>query len=166
MIRKTSQREAIQEVFIQQDRPLTVEDVLVCGRELVTSLNQATVYRNLKALVETGWLQQFNHPALGTLYELSGKEHHHHFHCHQCNHLFCVAGCSITHHDHPEGFIVEDHELFLSGVCPTCKMDQQTLTDTRQSTTFCYTPATPALRPIHAPCDSVNRSVPSHANRV
>lgn len=121
MIRKTSQREAIQEVFIQQNRPLGIEEILTYGRERVASLNQATVYRNLKTLVENGWLSQISHPSLGTLYERTGKEHHHHFYCHSCNHLYCLSGCPLSAHGMtPEGFVVEGHELFLSGVCPTC----------------------------------------------
>lgn len=124
MKRKTTQRDAIQEVFIRQDRPMAVEDILLYGREFVASLNQATVYRNLKTLAEKGWLCQINHPSLGTLYERSGKEHHHHFHCHHCNQLYCVSGCPVSHSPHPDGFIVEEHELFLSGICPTCRKEQ------------------------------------------
>lgn len=131
MKRKTTQRDAIQEVFIQQDRPMGVEEVLASGKEMVSSLNQATVYRNLKVLVENGWLNQISHPSLGMLYERCGKEHHHHFHCHQCNHLYCLAGCPLSHSAHPEGFVVEEHELFFSGICPTCREKQQEFSDTQ-----------------------------------
>jgi Fur family ferric uptake transcriptional regulator len=131
MKRRTSQREAIQEVFLQQDRPMGVEDILLYGREFVASLNQATVYRNLKVLVDNGWLHQISHPALGTLYERSGKEHHHHFHCHSCNQIYCLAGCPLNHSAHPDGFEVEEHELFLSGICPACREKQQTIPDTK-----------------------------------
>jgi hypothetical protein len=55
------------------DRPLGVEEVLRYGRRLVKSLNQATVYRNLKLLVDIGWLKRVIHPSLGTLYERAGK---------------------------------------------------------------------------------------------
>ena len=39
------------------------------------SLNPATVYRNIKMLVEDGWLERLNHPDLGALYERTGKPH-------------------------------------------------------------------------------------------
>ena len=52
--RNTTQRMAIEEVFRQNDRPLGVDEVLAYGRKLVESLNQATVYRNLKLLVDDG----------------------------------------------------------------------------------------------------------------
>ena len=74
MKRKTSQRAAIEQVFCQLDRPLGIEEILETGRMAVESLNQATVYRNVKLLLENGWLKQVCHPSLGTLYERTGKE--------------------------------------------------------------------------------------------
>ncbi len=121
MQRKTAQRAAIEEVLRVEDRPLGIEEILRYGRILVESLNQATVYRNLKLLVEQGWLKQINHPALGTLYERTGKGHHHHFHCHGCNRVFELPCCFLNEQEAvPAGFIVEDHEIFLFGVCPSC----------------------------------------------
>ena len=121
MKRKTSQRAAIEQTFRNQDRALGIEEILQNGREAVESLNLATVYRNLKLLVEKGWLKQINHPLLGTLYERTGKAHHHHFHCHACNRLFELPGCALNEGDAaPKGFVVENHEVFLFGICPSC----------------------------------------------
>jgi Fur family ferric uptake transcriptional regulator len=121
MKRKTSQRTAIEQVFQAEDRPLGIEEILRQGRSLVETLNQATVYRNLKLLVDRGWLKPVNHPALGTLYERTGKAHHHHFHCHDCNRVFELPGCTLNQEAAaPAGFIVEDHEIFLFGICPAC----------------------------------------------
>lgn len=121
MKRNTSQRMAIEKVFRQNDRPLAITEILMYGRKLVESLNQATVYRNLKLLVDDGWLNRFNHPTLGTLYERTGKGHHHQFHCRNCNRAFEFPGCPIKESENvPEGFIIEGHEVFLFGVCPFC----------------------------------------------
>jgi Fur family transcriptional regulator, ferric uptake regulator len=121
MKRKTTQRAAIEQVFQTEDRPLGIEEILRCGRTQVESLNQATVYRNLKLLVDSGRLRQISHPVLGTLYEQTGKGHHHHFHCHSCNKVFELPGCALNEQEAaPEGFIVEEHEIFLFGVCPAC----------------------------------------------
>ena len=121
MKRKTCQRAAIEQVFRQQGRPLRVEEILRHGRAIVESLNQATVYRNLKILVQKGWLKQINLPSLGSLYERTGKGHHHHFHCHACNRVFELPGCALNEEEAvPEGFVMENHEIFLYGVCPSC----------------------------------------------
>ena len=122
MKRNTTQRAAIEKVFCQQDRPLSIDEVLEHGRSLVESLNQATVYRNIKLLVETGWLRPLRHPVLGMLYERTSKGHHHHFHCRACNRVYDLPGCPLEGQVLAlPGFVVEDHELFLFGLCPECR---------------------------------------------
>ena len=120
MQRKTVQREAIQEVFRNSEHPLRLEDILAQGRLLVPTLNRATVYRNLKLLVEIGWLAQVQHPSLGTIYERADLAHHHHFHCNSCDRIYELPGCVLNAVATPEGFIVQEHEIFLSGLCPAC----------------------------------------------
>jgi Fur family transcriptional regulator, ferric uptake regulator len=122
MKRKTVQRDAIQEVFLRKNRPLRVEEILEFGRSAVESLNQATVYRNLKLLVESGWLRAIHHPEAGTLYERAEKEHHHHFHCRSCDRVFELPGCALNERKStPPGFIAEGHEVFLFGLCSSCR---------------------------------------------
>jgi Fur family ferric uptake transcriptional regulator len=120
--RKTTQRDAIQEVFRNEDRPLAVEEILQDGRRMVESLNQATVYRNLKILVEKGWLRTISIPGLGTLYERAGKGHHHHFQCRSCDRLYELPGCALKKEKStPPGFVTEGHEVFLFGICSSCR---------------------------------------------
>ncbi len=121
MKRNTTQRTAIEKVFSQHERPLGVDEVLEYGQQSVYSLNKATVYRNLKMLVDCGWLIPVFHPSLGTLYERTGKGHHHHFHCRKCNRTFDLPDCALKVNEAaPEGFVVEEHEVFLLGLCPIC----------------------------------------------
>ena len=121
MKRKTSQRAAIEQVFCQLDRPLGIEEILETGRMAVESLNQATVYRNVKLLLENGWLKQVCHPSLGTLYERTGTGHPQQYHCRVCNRVYDLPGCALNEREAaPSGFLVEDHECFLFGVCPAC----------------------------------------------
>lgn len=121
MRRNTTQQKAIKDVFNHHDRPLVVDEILTYGREYVESLNQATVYRNLKKLVEDGWLRKIAHPSLGAIYERTDKGHHHHFHCRECNRAFELPGCALNEDEAaPAGFIVEEHEVFLFGICPSC----------------------------------------------
>ena len=122
MKRKTIQRDAIQEIFRTVDRPLGIDEILQTCRLTVGSLNQATVYRNLKLLVEMGWLRKIITPELGVLYERAGKDHHHHFQCRSCDRLFEVSGCALNEKKFtPPGFVTEGHEVLLYGVCSTCK---------------------------------------------
>lgn len=119
--RVTAQRKAIEGVFNQHERPLTVEEIHTYSRCSVPSLNIATVYRTLKILTDNGWLEKIVHPSFGTLYERSGKDHHHHFFCRECKRAYELPGCALKLEDAtPAGFVVEDHEVFLIGKCPDC----------------------------------------------
>ncbi len=121
MKRKTTQRAAIEAVFRQHDGPVSVDDILADGRVMVDSLNQSTVYRNLKLMLQRGRIKQISHPSLGTLYERTGKGHHHHFHCRGCNRIYELPGCALKENEvAPDGFVMEDHEVFLFGLCPIC----------------------------------------------
>ena len=122
MKRKTNQRNAIQEVFRKIDRPLDINEILQTGRRTVGSLNQATVYRNLKILVGNGWLKKISTPERGVLYERTGKAHHHHFQCRQCERLFEITGCALNERiATPPGFITEGHDVYLYGICSSCR---------------------------------------------
>ena len=121
--RNTNQRAAIQDVFRNNDRPLSVEEILQAGRVTVETLNQATVYRNLKILTEEGWLKKINTPESGTLYEIAGKKHHHHFQCRSCDRVYEVKGCAFNDRRvTPPGFVIESHEVFLFGICASCRL--------------------------------------------
>jgi len=121
MARRTRQGEAIRQVFASHTRPLRIEDVHRSARRKAPGLSIATVYRNLRKLETEGWIVPVNLPNGGTLYERSGKGHHHHFHCRQCGKLLELPGCPLVPMSTvPKGYVVEDHHVFLYGVCDKC----------------------------------------------
>ena len=121
--RNTRQRAAIREAFDRAGRPLSPQQVLDAARLEVEGLGIATVYRNIKALVEDGWLSAIELPGTPTVYERAGKEHHHHFHCDRCSRVFELAGC-IPSINRLAGrrFSVTRHELVLYGICAECRV--------------------------------------------
>ncbi len=88
----------------------------------VKGLGIATVYRNLKALQEEGSLTAVHLPGGAVLYEVAGKEHHHHFQCDYCHRVFELHGCipAINKLATPK-FKVLRHELTLYGFCSDCR---------------------------------------------
>jgi Fur family ferric uptake transcriptional regulator len=119
--RTTCQLDAIRGVFERVDRPLGPRECLALAREDVAGLGIATVYRNVRRLVEEGWLRIVELPGTPDRYERAGKRHHHHFHCRSCDTVFEVEACpgdfkSLS----PRGFRVEAHELILYGRCARC----------------------------------------------
>ena len=93
MERNTRQRSAIRDAIAQAQRPLLPQEVLEAARTEVPGLGIATVYRNLKALVEEGELQVVNLPGENPRFEVVGHRHHHHFQCRQCQRVFDVHAC-------------------------------------------------------------------------
>ncbi|MBS3822209.1 MAG: transcriptional repressor [Planctomycetes bacterium] len=120
--RNTAQRAAILDVLTETEAPLGIEQILSKGQQAVASLSQATVYRILKQMMDRGHVATVQLPGQTPLYELSGKGHHHFFRCWQCEQMFEVTGCEgLVDQLVPRGFALEDHDLFLYGLCATCR---------------------------------------------
>lgn len=121
MERATPQREAIRSLFTEDGRPLTPAEILELASETIPSLSQATVYRTLRALEESGIIVAVEFPGEPARYELAGKDHHHHFRCESCGRAFEAHGCAGNLSAMaPEGFVVKRHEITLYGLCASC----------------------------------------------
>ena len=121
MERSTRQRAAIRAVIEQSQRPLSPQEVLAESQAEVSALGLATVYRNLKLLLEAGEIQAVTLPGDSARYESTRHAHHHHFQCTTCQRVFDVHQCpgdlaGLA----PKGFTVEHHELTLYGRCNEC----------------------------------------------
>ena len=121
MQRETKQRRAIRRTLKEAGHPLSPNEVLEAARIHVAGLGIATVYRNLKAFQEEGWVVPVELPGEPPRYEIAGKQHHHHFHCRSCDKVYEVDGCpgnlgEVT----PDGFQLESHEFVLYGLCEGC----------------------------------------------
>jgi Fur family ferric uptake transcriptional regulator len=119
--RNTRQKTAIRDAFEVAGRPLSTGEVLDLAQSKVEGLGIATVYRNVKSLVDEGWLATVELPGEPPRYEISGKDHHHHFQCETCGRVFELHGC-LPGLDKlaATGFSVKRHELVLYGNCPEC----------------------------------------------
>ncbi len=121
MQRKTQQRTAIRSVIEEADRPLSPLEILSSAEDQAPGLGIATVYRNIKAMVQEGWLRIVELPGAPSRYEVAGKGHHHHFHCRACDRVFEVDDCPGRLSDlAPRGFLAEAHDIILYGLCAAC----------------------------------------------
>ena len=121
--RSTSQREAIRDALVDASGPLLPEEILWAARKACATLGQATVYRALRTLEETGDVQKVIIGDGRPRYEAK-RAHHHHFHCRKCERVYDIAGCvtspATLGENLPSGFELEAHELVLYGVCAAC----------------------------------------------
>lgn len=121
-VRKTKQRDAIQDVFEHTDRPLSPDEVHEEAAKAIPGIGIATVYRNIKGLLEAGVLRTVEIPGASARYEMAGMAHHHHFQCNDCEKVFDIHGCPGNIDKlSPPGFEVSAHSITLYGKCPECK---------------------------------------------
>ena len=121
--RRTRQRDAIAQAMADAARPLSPAEILAAARRRVRSLGQATVYRTVAQLVESGEVVAVDLPGQAPRYELAGAaaRHHHHFHCDSCDRVFDIHGCAAGIESlAPRRFVVARHEVVLYGRCPEC----------------------------------------------
>lgn len=121
MQRETRQRRAIREALETAGHPLSPRELHEAAQGRVKGIGIATIYRNIKALHDEGFLVPVELPGEPPRYEVAGKDHHHHFHCRRCDRVFEVDGCpgnltAVT----PRGFKLEGHEFVLYGLCQFC----------------------------------------------
>ena len=119
--RNTVQRDALRAAFERADRPLSPGEALAAARRDAPGLGIATVYRNIRALVDEGWLAAVPLPGAPNRYEVADKHHHHHFRCRVCDRVYEVDACPPDLRTLvPRGFRLEDHDITLVGCCADC----------------------------------------------
>lgn len=121
MERKTKQRDAIRQAFEVAERPLSVQEAHELASRDVPGLGIATVYRNVKALIDESFLATVELPGEAPRYEPAGLAHHHHFRCVSCGKVYDINGCpGALKAMVPPGFTYETHDVTLYGRCAAC----------------------------------------------
>ena len=121
-VRTTRQRLAIRQAFLDADRPLGPTEVKCLAGRATRGLGTATIYRNIRSLLEEGWLIPVALPGEPPRYEVAGKHHHHHFRCDTCGGVYELEGCATPQAESnvPPGFRVDGHTVILYGICRRC----------------------------------------------
>ena len=130
-LRKTKARNLIISILSQdKDKAFSVEELHeACGADLQIDLS--TVYRTMHTLAESGFVTKSIHSD-GKAYcqraSQQGTEHHHRIICSKCKASADIAVCPL--HDLEDqilsetGFTMTSHSIELTGLCPTCKAEE------------------------------------------
>jgi len=121
----THQRRVIVETFLESEGHFTAEQLYARVGKLVPDIGQATVYRTLKLLVESGLADAFDLGEGVTLYEHHyGHAHHDHLVCVECGRKVEIVDDTIERRQaavaQEHGFTLTRHRMVLYGVCPGC----------------------------------------------
>ncbi|TGK08926.1 transcriptional repressor [Leptospira fletcheri] len=123
--RKTKQKEEIFRVIQDAKGPLSVKEIHDLSKLSLKNIGIATVYRTVNHLLESEKIHEIKLPGESSRFETSHLEHHHHFHCTECDRVFDVEVCPFPIENLPKGFRVDSHEILLYGVCSECNKIQK-----------------------------------------
>ncbi|SOB60097.1 Ferric uptake regulation protein [Pseudodesulfovibrio profundus] len=121
----TPQRKIIVETFLETEGHFSAEHLHDLVRSKVPDVGQATIYRTLKLLLDSGLADTIETGDGGALYEHAyGHDHHDHLICVHCNRKIEIFDETIEarqeevakQHD----FKLTRHRMYLYGICPDC----------------------------------------------
>lgn len=116
-MRETRQRVAIKRALEQNGRPLSPKEIQNLASAAVPHLGIATVYRNLKTLVEQGELVTVPLPGQPDRYGLPGQATRALFHCRKTDAVYYLdtEAIGLRPPTLPEGFEADDWLVVIDG---------------------------------------------------
>lgn len=119
-MRDTRQRNAIKRAFAEMKRPLGPREVLAIASKSVPNLGIATVYRNIKTLVEEKELVTIDLPGQPPRYSLPEDRTPHLFICRETDRVFFLpeGAVQVELKNLPRGFKPERTEVVVFGRAP------------------------------------------------
>lgn len=120
-IRPTSVRTLVwREVCGYQDT-FTLQDV----ESRLYPMDRSSVFRALRLFADNHMLHEIDDGSGLQKYcvcHCSGDKHlsHLHFSCRKCGKTFCLEDCSIPMVQLPSGFVMDEAEYVVKGLCPRC----------------------------------------------
>ncbi len=121
----TPQRATIVEAFLETEGHFSSEQFYAKVRLADAAIGQATVYRTLKLLVDSGLAEAFHSGEGAALYEHRyGHAHHDHLICLGCGIKVEIVDPEIERRQEQlarqQGFELTSHNMILYGHCPKC----------------------------------------------
>ena len=121
--RNTIQLDAVRNAIQDAGRPLSIDEILIEASRQVKTLGLRTVYRIIRKLEDQNEITAVTLTSQPDRYELTSvaEHHHHHFLCNKCDRLYDIPGCpGRLEKMLPDGFVLQEHELTLKGLCNAC----------------------------------------------
>ena len=125
-IRVTAMRLLIYKFLAEKQVAVTLSDI----EHAFDKVDRTTLYRTIKTFEEKGVVHQIDDGTGITKYALCEigcncdieTDLHLHFHCNICNETVCLTDHKIPQIKVPKGFISEDVNLVVKGICDKCSV--------------------------------------------
>ncbi len=117
VFRETKQRNAIKAALEKAGRPLGPKEILQLAGEEVPNLGIATVYRNIKTMVEKGELEPVELPGQAPRYQQPlGDQKKHLFICEKTDSVFTIDPAPEDFKPQlPEDFVLRRYQIICYG---------------------------------------------------
>ncbi|REG87499.1 transcriptional repressor [Lutibacter sp. A80] len=123
-IRITAMRMLIYKFLVEKEVAVTLSDI----ENAFEKADRTTLYRTIKTFEEKDIVHQIDDGTGITKYALCEKDCnceietdlHLHFHCTNCNKTICLTENKIPKITVPDGFISENVNLVVKGICDKC----------------------------------------------
>ncbi|MDH3211155.1 MAG: transcriptional repressor [Myxococcales bacterium] len=128
-LKRTKQRDAILEVFLEATGHITSEEIYKRVQKEHPGIGYTTVYRTMKLLCDAGLANERRFDDSVTRYEIA-QEHHDHLVCVRCGKIVEFE-CRMIESSQEEiaaryGFQVLRHRHELYGHCESCREQRET----------------------------------------
>jgi Fur family ferric uptake transcriptional regulator len=123
-VRPTAMRLLVYKYLAKSHVALTLTDI----ENAFAKADRTTLFRTLKIFEKKGVVHQIDDGTGIKKYALCEpdcnceleQDLHLHFHCARCNETVCLTEHKIPHINLPEGFVAEDANVVLKGLCDKC----------------------------------------------
>ena len=123
-VRPTAMRILIYKYLAQKKIALALLDI----ETAFAKAERSTIFRTLKTFEENGIVHQIEDGTGITKYALCEpgcnceieQDLHLHFHCSNCDETVCLTEHKIPHINLPDGYVAEDVNLVVTGICEKC----------------------------------------------
>lgn len=129
----TRQRKLLKKILESSDKHLTAEELYAVAKKQMPEIAMATVYRNLKLMVDAGEIRRVKMYQGADFYDKSIKPHDHAI-CKICGEI-----CDLSSSDRIKSVMEEEFQLKISSydlniyyICPKCQLKQENSTKTSE----------------------------------
>lgn len=124
-VRPTAMRLLVLKFLLQKKVAVSLTNI----EEYFDNSERTTLYRTLKTFEEKGIVHQIDDGTGTTKYALCEEncnceleqDLHLHFHCNNCDETVCLTEHKIPHINLPDGYLAEDANLVITGICEKCR---------------------------------------------
>ena len=123
-VRPTAMRILIYKYIAEKEVAVALIDI----ENAFAKADRTTLYRTLKTFEEKGIVHQIDDGTHISKFALCEpgcnceleQDLHLHFHCTNCDETVCLTEQKIPHINLPDGYVAEDANLVLKGICEKC----------------------------------------------